>query len=113
MDLFEDSAQLVKILLEEGMQPLESPWAAGQELGEGRSRRAAGLGQDSSTTQALQEGHAQEVLSVQGSVGRAIIIVLRAPFIPRAGSLQARELSPGPGVVLCLAGLKYHLPFQS
>lgn len=50
MDLFEDSAQLVKILLEEGMQPLESPRAAGQELGEGRSRRAAGLGQDSSTT---------------------------------------------------------------
>lgn len=63
--------------------------------------------------QALQQGHAQEVLGVQGSVGRAIIIVLRAPFIPRAGSLQAGELSPGPGVVLCLAGLKYHLPFQS
>lgn len=39
MDLFEDSARLVKVLLEEGIQPLELPRADG----EGRSRAGAEL----------------------------------------------------------------------
>lgn len=42
VDVFEDSAQLVKVLLEEGIQPLELPRAAEEQLGEGRSRSRAG-----------------------------------------------------------------------
>lgn len=66
MDLFEDSAQLVKILLEEGIQPLELPRAAQEQLG----REGAGLGQSYHHT-GTAAGATQEILGVQSHEGRA------------------------------------------
>lgn len=46
MDLFEESVQLVKVLLEEGIQPLKLPQAASQLVGQERSKQQELLRQD-------------------------------------------------------------------